>query len=138
MHTNPLYVSDAGERLDEVRLELLAPATNSRLNTPMAARVPRGARQLAGRPVLTRTHQQHPSTPGDAMPTIIVQADTAHGHPRSLTLVERALPAHLHSDHYLQQLSRRLSWAVLDAENVEAGADEAMTPRPESVRSAVR
>jgi hypothetical protein len=72
------------------------------------------------------------------MPAIIVQADTADGRPRSLTLVERALPAHLQSDHYLEQLIHRLSWAVLDAENVETGAETAMTPRPEGVRSAVR
>ena len=72
------------------------------------------------------------------MPTIIVQADTADGRPRSLTLVERALPAHLQSDHYLEQLIQRLSWAVLDAETVEASADAPMTPRPEGVRSAVR
>lgn len=72
------------------------------------------------------------------MPTILVKADTPDGRPESLTLVERALPAHLHNDHYLEHLIQRLSWAVLDAENVEAGAGAAMTPRPEGVRSAVR
>lgn len=72
------------------------------------------------------------------MPTIIVQADTADGRPRSLTLVERALPAHLQSEHYLEQLIQRLSWAVRDAENVEAGADAAMTPRPRGAQSPVR
>jgi hypothetical protein len=64
------------------------------------------------------------------MPTIIVQAHTTQSDPRRVTLTERALPVHLHCDHYLEQLVERLSWALLDAERVEAS--EGRTPSGES------
>lgn len=54
------------------------------------------------------------------MPTIIVQANTAADDSVRLTLVERAVPVELHSSHYLEQLLERLSWALRDAEHVEA------------------
>ena len=50
------------------------------------------------------------------MPTIIVQADEVDRAPDGATLVERVIPAELHSEHYLQQLVERLGWALVDAE----------------------
>src|SRR5437773_1816530 len=42
------------------------------------------------------------------MPTIIVQTGELDRVPEGATLVERVIPAELHSEHYLQQLVERL------------------------------
>jgi hypothetical protein len=57
------------------------------------------------------------------MPTIIVQAESTEGGSHTLTLVERAIPACLQSDHYLDQLVERLAWAILDAERLESSPE---------------
>jgi hypothetical protein len=53
------------------------------------------------------------------MPTIIIQADTNNGQPAPVTLAERVVPAHAHSEHYLAQLVERVGWALVDAEQLE-------------------
>ena len=58
------------------------------------------------------------------MPTIIIHANTAHDDPLRVTFVERAVPVRLHDSHYLGQLVERLSWALLDAERLEADERE--------------
>jgi hypothetical protein len=63
------------------------------------------------------------------MPTIIVQTHNANGQRRTVTLLERALPVSLHSEHYREQLIQRLAWALLDAEQLEAERGEAAAVR---------
>jgi hypothetical protein len=53
------------------------------------------------------------------MPTIIIQANATDGRPGSPTLIERALPVYLQSEHYVDQLVERLAWALVDAEGIE-------------------
>jgi hypothetical protein len=59
------------------------------------------------------------------MPTIIIQSDTRPGASPTITLRERVVPAETHSDHYLAQLIERIGWALLDAEDLEAGQPRA-------------
>jgi len=76
------------------------------------------------------------------MPRIIVQAELAGGALEHVTLAERVIPTAAHNEHYLAQLAERLSWALRDAEDLEArlqdgGDPEAGSfdgePRPEIV-----
>ena len=52
------------------------------------------------------------------MPTIIVRPD---GSDDAFTLSETVIPSRLHDDHYIDQLVQRLGWALVDAEDIEAG-----------------
>jgi len=54
------------------------------------------------------------------MARIIIEAVHADGEPRRWTLRERIVPDDLHSPHYATQLLERLSWAVADAQALEA------------------
>jgi hypothetical protein len=72
------------------------------------------------------------------MPKIIVQVQTADGKPGEVTLAERVVPADAQSDHYLAQLVERIGWALLDAEDLEAGAERSVEERmPFAHRSTV-
>ena len=55
------------------------------------------------------------------MPTIIVRPDGSSGDEHAFTLLESVIPSHLHDDHYINQLVQRLGWALVDAEDIEAG-----------------
>jgi hypothetical protein len=63
------------------------------------------------------------------MPRIIVQAERVDGGPGVVTLTERSIPVEEHNDHYLAQLIERVSWALLDAEQLEQGARAVDTGR---------
>jgi hypothetical protein len=54
------------------------------------------------------------------MARIVVQALDSDGEPRRWTLSERIVASNLESDHYVQQLVERLSWATADAEALES------------------
>ena len=54
------------------------------------------------------------------MARIIIEAVHADGEPRRWTLSERIVPNDFHSTHYASQLLERLSWAVGDAQALEA------------------
>jgi hypothetical protein len=58
------------------------------------------------------------------MARIIIEAVHAEGEPRRWTLSERIVPDDLHSPHYATQLLERLSWAVADAQALEAQASD--------------
>jgi hypothetical protein len=55
------------------------------------------------------------------MPHILVLADDASGRPAVVMHQERVAAANLDSDHYRAQLIERVGWAVLDADEHEAG-----------------
>ena len=55
------------------------------------------------------------------MPRIIVRPDPAGGDDDAFTLSETVIPSRLHDDHYIDQLVQRLGWALVDAEEIEAG-----------------
>ena len=59
------------------------------------------------------------------MPRIIIEALNADGEPRRWTLTERIVAENLDSDDYVHQLTKRLSWATADAEDLEAGFSKA-------------
>ncbi len=62
------------------------------------------------------------------MPKIIVQADQSKtdaqrvtlSDAERVTLSERVVPVHLRDDHYAAQLIERLTWAAIDAEQLES------------------
>jgi hypothetical protein len=57
------------------------------------------------------------------MPKIIVQTNAVDGNPGEVTLAERLIPAAEHNEHYLSSLVERIGWALLDAEELEAGSE---------------
>jgi hypothetical protein len=61
------------------------------------------------------------------MPRFIVQTEGTLQHSPATTLSERLVPTDVRTDHYLDQLMERIGWALLDAEELEAGnASEAI------------
>jgi hypothetical protein len=56
------------------------------------------------------------------MPRITVHAVNSPGEPRRWTLSERIVAENLDSDHYVNQLIERLTWATADAEAQEASS----------------
>jgi hypothetical protein len=57
------------------------------------------------------------------MPRITVYAVNPPGEPRRWTLSERIVAENLDSDHYINQLIERLTWATADAEVQESRSD---------------
>jgi hypothetical protein len=62
------------------------------------------------------------------MPKIIIRADAPGQDGDLITLSERLVADNLESGHYAAQLIERLSWAVSDAETLEAHASRAAAP----------
>jgi hypothetical protein len=56
------------------------------------------------------------------MPRIIIVAECGGDPSRQVVMEERVVPAHLDTEHSSSQLIQRLGWAIVDAENLEAGA----------------
>jgi hypothetical protein len=54
------------------------------------------------------------------MSTITVQVSHSNGATGYVTLSERLTTTHLHDDYYVAQLLERLTWAIADAEALEA------------------
>jgi hypothetical protein len=81
------------------------------------------------------------------MPRITVHAVNSDGEPRRWTLSERIAADNLDSEHYIDQLIERLTWATADAEEHESRSDGrrsadigreppvADRPRPRSIPS---
>jgi hypothetical protein len=86
-----------------------------------------------GRPSITPSQKGTPP-----MPTIVVRADQ-DGDSGPPTLTERVITANLGDKHYAAQLIERLTWATLDAENLEqtsahataSSSDAQPRPRPD-------
>jgi hypothetical protein len=64
------------------------------------------------------------------VPRITIEALNADGEPRRWTLTERIVAENLDSDHYVHQLTERLSWATADAEDLEADFSKAADNDP--------
>ena len=64
------------------------------------------------------------------MPKIIIQSTPSDGTPGTVTLAERTVPTDLHNDHFTRQLIERISWALNDAEHLEADYRKAATKQP--------
>lgn len=62
------------------------------------------------------------------MPKIIIRTDAPGHEARFITLSERLVADNLESSHYAAQLIERISWAVEDAEVLEAHAAGAQAP----------
>ena len=58
------------------------------------------------------------------MPRITIEAVYGDSGPRRWTLRERIVADNLDSDHYVDQLIERLSWATADAEDLEARSSD--------------
>ncbi len=54
------------------------------------------------------------------MPQIIIQARTPNSILGAVTLKERVVPIEQQNDHYIAQLIERVSWALIDAEQLES------------------
>jgi len=57
------------------------------------------------------------------MPKIIVQANPSDSDAGRVTLSERVVATHLQDHHYATQLIERLTWAAIDAEQLETPTD---------------
>jgi hypothetical protein len=56
------------------------------------------------------------------MARIIIVAEFGGDPSRQVVMEERVIPAHLDTEHSSGQLIERLGWAIVDAEDLEAGA----------------
>jgi hypothetical protein len=57
------------------------------------------------------------------MPQLLVVTDTPQEVPATVVYRERIAISDLESDHFSGQLVERVGWAVLDADQLEHGAD---------------
>jgi hypothetical protein len=54
------------------------------------------------------------------MPQIIIKARTSNNILGTVTLKEHAVPTEQQNEHYIPQLIERISWALIDAEQLES------------------
>jgi hypothetical protein len=76
---------------------------------------------------LSRTDTATPTTTAkeQQMPNISIQTNPSDGDAGHVTLSERVVATHLQDDHYALQLIERLTWAAIDAEQLESPTDRA-------------
>jgi hypothetical protein len=60
------------------------------------------------------------------MAKIIIESEATLQRPSAVTLSERIVPASARTEHYLEQLMERVGWALVDADELEAAANEAV------------